>query len=280
MSSSSAGLRVTANGRPASDAALRTGPAGAKSGSSAAAPKKKMIIKPFKVQPQLPDNFEDSTWEKLRAAVHAVQHSEPVATSKEELYRAVEDLCAHRMAARLYERLSAVCDAHIGARAAALAAPTPDTHAFLTRVASTWADHCEHMLTIRNIFLYLDRTHVLPNPALHGLWDLGLHLFRVHLAAAPGVETRLVSGLLAMIEREREGEDVSRELLCALLRMQTALGVYSELFEGPFLAETGDYYAAEGTRYMGQADVPHFLRHVEVSSSSSSRHQGCTMTWQ
>lgn len=28
--------------------------------------RKKMVIKPFKVQPKLPDNFEDDTWEKLK----------------------------------------------------------------------------------------------------------------------------------------------------------------------------------------------------------------------
>lgn len=28
--------------------------------------RKKMVIKPFKVQPKLPENFEDDTWEKLQ----------------------------------------------------------------------------------------------------------------------------------------------------------------------------------------------------------------------
>lgn len=39
--------------------------------------------------------------------------------------------------------------------------------------------------------------------------------------------------------------------------------VYEELFEGRFLKETEEFYAAEGVRYMETADVPHFLRHVE-----------------
>lgn len=28
--------------------------------------KKKMVIRPFKVQPKVPENFEDITWEKLK----------------------------------------------------------------------------------------------------------------------------------------------------------------------------------------------------------------------
>lgn len=39
--------------------------------------------------------------------------------------------------------------------------------------------------------------------------------------------------------------------------------VYEELFEGRFLRETEEFYAAEGIRYMETADVPHFLQHVE-----------------
>lgn len=39
--------------------------------------------------------------------------------------------------------------------------------------------------------------------------------------------------------------------------------MYEELFEGRFLRETEEFYAAEGVRYMATADVPHFLQHVE-----------------
>lgn len=48
---------------------------------------RKMIIKPFKKQPKIPDNFEQSTWEKLAVAVRAVNSKVAVAISKEELYR-------------------------------------------------------------------------------------------------------------------------------------------------------------------------------------------------
>lgn len=56
------------------------------------------------VQPKLPENFEDNTWDKLQQAVAAVQGKRPIATSREELYRAVEDLCVHKMGSRLYDR--------------------------------------------------------------------------------------------------------------------------------------------------------------------------------
>lgn len=63
----------------------------------------------------------------------------------------------------------------------------------------------------------------------------------------------------------RMGETVDRTLLKHLLRMFSALGIYSESFERQFLDCTAEFYAAEGTRFMQQTDVPDYLKHVEVS---------------
>jgi cullin 4 len=46
--------------------------------------------------------------------------------------------------------------------------------------------------------------------------------------------------------------------------MLTALGMYSESFEKPFLECTSEFYATEGVRYMQQSDIPDYLKHVEV----------------
>ena len=138
----------------------------AASSSSSAAPPRKLVIKPLKTKPKLPENFEDDTWAKLQAAVRAVHAKQAVRHSLEELYRAVEDLCLHSMAARAHERLQRECEAHIDARLTTLVQhQTPDSLAFLALVDGCWRDHCEQMLTIRSVFLYLDRTHVMQSAA-------------------------------------------------------------------------------------------------------------------
>ena len=86
---------------------------------------------------------------------------QPVGHSLEELYRAVEDMCVHNLAASIYDRLRGECELHIESRLEKLLGQTPDTLAFLSLVHSCWADHCEQMLTLRSIFLYLDRTYVM-----------------------------------------------------------------------------------------------------------------------
>lgn len=125
----------------------------------------KLVIKPLRSKPRLPENFEAETWQKLQAAVHAVHAKRTVDHSLEELYRAVEDMCLQSLAASVYDRLRAVCEQHIEARLEALLGQTPDTHAFLGLVQACWADHCEQMLTLRSIFLYLDRTYVMQVPS-------------------------------------------------------------------------------------------------------------------
>jgi len=52
----------------------------------AAKPVKQLVIKNLKVKP-LPDNFEELSWAKLRAAVSAIHAKQPVSDSLETLYR-------------------------------------------------------------------------------------------------------------------------------------------------------------------------------------------------
>eukprot|EP00245_Coleochaete_scutata_P015265 TRINITY_DN6730_c1_g2_i1.p1 TRINITY_DN6730_c1_g2~~TRINITY_DN6730_c1_g2_i1.p1 ORF type:complete len:826 (+),score=198.29 TRINITY_DN6730_c1_g2_i1:104-2581(+) len=227
-------------------------------------PAKKLVIKPFKDKPKLPDHFEETTWAKIKEAVTAIHQKQPVSCSLEELYRAVEDLCLHKMGGNLYRRLQEECERHISLKLQSLLGQSTDAVVFLNQVEGCWQNHCDQMLMIRSIALYLDRTHVIQNSNVRSLWDMGLQLFRKHLAACPEVERTAVAGLLCLIQKERMGETVDRSLLKNLLRMFTALGIYLDSFERPFLEGTADFYAAEGTRFMQQTDVPDYLKHVET----------------
>lgn len=83
-----------------------------------------------------------------------------------------------RIVTALPRRLRVECAVHIRAEMESLVGQTPDCNAFLQLVDSKWQDHCSSMLTLRNIFLYLDRSFVLQAPALRSIWDMGLELFR------------------------------------------------------------------------------------------------------
>ena len=90
-------------------------------------------------------------------------HLSPVLPFSCTLEKAVQDLCIHKMADRLYQKLQQVrltrcdvpacppiqeCDSHIGLQVTALSGVLQlDAVAFLDRVDATWRDHCrfEHV---------------------------------------------------------------------------------------------------------------------------------------
>ena len=81
-----------------------------------------------------------------------------------------------------------VCDAHISAQLQQLASSqTSSSVLFLEQMNECWQDHCSQMLTVRSIFLYLDRTYVISDSAVRSIFDMGLRLFRLHLATHPEV---------------------------------------------------------------------------------------------
>ena len=71
---------------------------------------KRLTIKPFKSKPKLPEDFEQTTWTKLQNAVRCVYKKVATKDSKEELYRAVEDMCMHKLGGKLYENLKKECE--------------------------------------------------------------------------------------------------------------------------------------------------------------------------
>ncbi len=62
---------------------------------------------------KLPETFEEDSWRKLQISVRAVHQQQPVDQSFEELYKAVEEVCMHKLGHNLYSKLSEECERHI-----------------------------------------------------------------------------------------------------------------------------------------------------------------------
>ena len=225
---------------------------------------KRMKIRLNKAKPKLPDDFLDTSWSKLREAVEMIHNVQPVKHSREELYHMVEGLCMHKKAPELCKRLQGVMDKHIEESISKLVNQTPDHVAFLSLVTDTWQTHCHQMQSIRNLFLYLDRSYVIGEPSMKSLWDVGLVMFRRYLERAPDVESKIISGFLNLIHRERSGEAIQLPICTSIMRMLVALHLYEEKFvDDRFLSETCDFYREESHRMLDQCKVPDYLLHVE-----------------
>jgi len=277
-------------------------------------PKKKMVIKPFKVAPKPPEAFASDTLSNLAAAVDAVYAQRHSQFSQEELYRSVESLCNLGKAAEVFARLSQQCHAHISAiidslakqlqsddeeqanmqlgSPRATAASATLSLPLLHSLQSIWDAHCQEMLIIRGIFLFLDRTYVMQQAqaAAHSqlqhnhshadgmqidsaadakrppasLWEMGLTYFCEQLQKHPKLESKLIGGLLTLIEKERLGESINRALLKSLLRMLSALRLYTSTFQPLFLRGTTDFYSAASRKAIAsELNVGDYVHYIQ-----------------
>ncbi|KAG0088979.1 Cullin-4 [Podila epicladia] len=223
-------------------------------------PVKKLVIKNFTVTPQLPEDYELNTWKVLQQAVQAIQQSKPVESSLEELYKTCENLCHQKFGDNLYKRLSAEVESHVKNVVDGLLNKSED--GFLEAVHTAWSDHCRQMIMIRSIFLYLDRTFALQTLGISTIWELGLDLWRRLAMNSLEIRSKVLGGILSLIERERNGETTSH-LIMSLLRMLSDIQMYNSVFETPFLQASRLYYHVEGEQNVHVRTVPEYLRYAQ-----------------
>jgi len=221
------------------------------------------VIKPFKVQPKIPENFEQDTWFKLKSAVSAVFLKSSSSISKEELYRAVEDLCVQKLASGTYTSLIEEIRYYICQKVEFLLNQTADLDNFLFQVDCVWRDYCEQLNTVRNIFLYLDRSYASACAGVKPIWDAGNNLFRQQVDNYPELHTKLITGLLKAIESIRHGHNSGSELVGRLIGMLLTLDLYNVLFEQRFLQDSTRFFTQEGNHYISFYTISQFFNLVD-----------------
>ncbi|RHY47632.1 hypothetical protein DYB35_013555, partial [Aphanomyces astaci] len=231
---------------------------------------RKIVIKPFKQAPSVPEGFEEKAWKSLEVSLLCLQNkSESAAVSLgwEELYGLVTDLCHQKKAAWLYELLQK----HLAAYVERTLKSACEEHGillmesavFVERLVGIWEEYCSDLLMIRNLCLYLDRTYVIQTSNVASIYDMGVGCFQATIQTLPPLEAKVTSSFLQEVERERYGETVQRNHLKSLVRMATALHMYTKHVERPFLAASEVFYAQEGQQLLESASVGSFLLHVE-----------------
>ncbi|KAG0046419.1 Cullin-4B, partial [Gryganskiella cystojenkinii] len=270
------GSRTSDAGLSPTNGMKSTAPPVRRTGVQGKQPVKKLVIKNFTVTPQLPANYEDETWAVLQQAVRAIQNSRPVSSSLEELYKTCENLCHQKYGDALYKKLSAECERHVkGVVKTLLENQTTSQDEFLEAVHSAWTQHCRQLIMIRSIFLYLDRTFVLQTLGVTSIWELGLDLWRRLVMHQEVIRTKVLDGILKLIDRDRSGEAISYPLVTSLLRMLSDIHMYSNTFEVPFLTSSRTFYHVEAEQLVHKLTVPEYLRHCQRRlSEETSRFEG------
>ncbi|KAF9580330.1 Cullin-4A, partial [Lunasporangiospora selenospora] len=180
-----------------------------------------------------------------------------------ELYKTVENLCHQKYGDSLYKKLSAECESHVKSVVQGLLENTSDQGQFLEAVHKAWTDHCRQLIMIRSIFLYLDRSFVLHTLGVSSIWEMGLDLWRRLVMEQSEIRLKVLDGILALIEKDRKGEEVSYTLVTSLLRMLTDIHLYTSVFEAPFLQASRLYYHVEGGDNMHNMTPPDYLKYSQ-----------------
>lgn len=226
-------------------------------------PVKKLVIRNFTVTPQLPKDYENETWKVLQQAVQAIQESRPVSSSLEELYKTCENLCHQKYGDSLYKKLTAEVEGHVKKVVDNLLNSSTDRETFLEAIQAAWSDHCRQLIMIRSIFLYLDRTFVLQTMGVSSIWEMGLDLWRRLVMNQNEIRSKVLGGVLRLIDRDRSGDAISQPLVLSLLRMLTDIHMYTSIFETQFLEASRLYYHVEGESNVHRFTVSEYLRHVQ-----------------
>lgn len=246
--------------------------------------------------------------------------------SREELYRSVEDLCIHKFGAKLYQQVTlAIHDAAFEslARLTLTAGAIVDAgyigfsslpssssaESLLQSIQQIYREYTDYLFFVRSIFLYLDRSYVIPqgqqlhppqqSAALQSqqqqqgqhdqqqqqqqrtrpLWEVGIDSLRRHMTTTTTqitVASAFIHSLLQLIQRDRDGQIVDRSLLRDAVRMLSELHLYQEYFLTPLLETSAAYYSNEGNRVMettSASDISSFLKHVETRLDQC--HESC-----
>lgn len=224
--------------------------------------KRSFKIEAFKHRVEVDPKYAEKTWKILEHAIHEIYNHNASGLSFEELYRNAYNMVLHKYGEKLYAGLVTTMTWHLKEMSKSIEAAQGGL--FLEELNRKWVDHNKALQMIRDILMYMDRTFV-PSSHKTPVHELGLNLWRENIVRSSKIQTRLVSTLLELIQKERTGEVINRGLMRNITKMLMDLGssVYQEDFEKPFLEVSASFYSGESQQFIECCDCGEYLSKAE-----------------
>ncbi|EFJ43865.1 hypothetical protein VOLCADRAFT_83034 [Volvox carteri f. nagariensis] len=219
-------------------------------------------IEPFRHPISVDPQYADKTWKVLEDAIREIHNQNASGLSFEELYRNAYNMVLHKYGPRLYDGLIVTLSSHLTDIASKVEGK--EGSPFLKELKKRWDEHNKSTQMIRDILMYMDRTFVVQQQKTP-VFALGLELWRDVVVRNRKISERLLSILMQLITKERQGEVIERGLIKSVTQMLVELGhqVYVEDFEKPFLAAAAEFYRTEAHAFITTSDCPDYLRKAE-----------------
>ncbi|KAI8012692.1 Cullin-3B [Camellia lanceoleosa] len=211
-------------------------------------------LEDFKHRAVVDSTYADMTWKILEHAIHEIYNHNTSGLCMEELYRNAYNMVLHKFGEKLYSGLVLTLTSHLKEMAKSIEAAQEGL--FLEELNRKWADHNKALQIIGDILIYMDKTFI-PSTHKTPIHELGLNLWRDNIIHSSKIQPRLQDTLLELVQRERTGEVINRDLMRNIMNMFMDLGssVYQEDFEIPFLEVSADFYRGESQQFIECCDV-------------------------
>jgi len=167
----------------------------------------------------------------------------------------VEDICAHKLAKPVYEKLRDLVHQQVQELFDEIKRIEDlETTMYLRQFNALWTSFCDQTNMIRNIFLYMDRTFV-RQTLNQSLYNITLSIFSNLFEAEQPILNKVIEHILTLIQSEREGNLIDRSLLRSVVQMLRTTLFYSKYFEPEFFARTQRYYEEQAAQKIVTLEV-------------------------
>jgi hypothetical protein len=226
---------------------------------------KKLVVKNLRTTPRVdPQQYFEKVWAQETTSLTAIFHDDKVHHSLEELYKGSENVCRQGKAAELYSRLRQKCEEHLSevvTEDLKLVATGSSNVETLKAVVLAWAKWQRQLLTVRQIFYYLDQAYLLRFNDLSSITETGLTLFRDSVFEHVSLKSKVIAGIVDLIMMDRK-HDISQQnssLLRQSIDALHELSVYTSSFEPVFVHASEAFYRDWQRSEAEQADLAHYV---------------------
>eukprot|EP00808_Paulinella_micropora_P019912 g4918.t1 len=240
---------------------------GSTHGSSRPKSKCNLVLKPLRRDIADWSERDEQRFQMVEQALDAMRNSSTsLPYAEESLYQAVQSLCLNNHSSRLCQTVMQHCQNTTSTRFEEMSqAVSMDLKPLelLGVIEEKWLQHLRDLHKLCTIFGFLDRTYCKDS----SLWSRGIASWCKCLEKKPEFATvsrRSLEAILTLIEEERRGGEVKRNMLRVLVDMYWQVGLYGTVFEDTFLLHTKNFYSNEASTLLSSdKSVDQYLHYVQ-----------------
>ncbi|KAK9839448.1 hypothetical protein WJX81_002626 [Elliptochloris bilobata] len=213
-------------------------------------------------------SYMENGIKKLKRLLEEEDEQQFSAEQYMQMYTTIYNMCTqkppHDYSEALYDRYKQAFSLYIDEKV--LPSLRDHRDEFLLReLLKRWNNHKVMVRWLSRFFNYLDRYYI-QRHSLHSLQDVGLMRFRDEVYVE--MKKKAKDAILALVEMERDGEQIDRTLLKNVLGIFIEVGMgsmdtYDADFEAYLLAESAAYYQRKAAAWIQEDSCPDYMLKAE-----------------